>query len=533
MKTIELLIGKTSDYKNGEMKACVVNGENKVLISRINDKFYAVGATCPHYGAPLEEGLLAGGTLICPWHHSCFNIRNGDLEEPPTFNSLSQFDLEIRGEDLVIHMPDEFNNSRSPNMTKPDEKDQQVFIIIGGGAAGSIASFTLREAGYKGKIIMITRESRIPYDRPNLSKDYLAGHAQPEWMSLCPSELYKEFGIHIIFNKEVVELNSSLKRILFSDGNSIIYDKVLIASGGIPRLLDLPGVKLKNIFVLRSFDDCDNIIEAASSAKSIVIIGGSFIGMETAISLLDRTKASVSIIMQEEYPFVKAFGEKIGKLFKEHHLKKGIKFYTGHKPTAFEGDDFVRNIVLDNGEKIDASLVLLGVGVTPAVSFISDISTENTNGGIKTDNHFLAAPDVYAAGDIAYFPDPVTGEYTRIEHWRTALQMGRTAAFNMAGKDVSYQSIPFFWTRQGDISLIYVGHASSFDDIIYDGDPGNDKEFIAFYVKNNKVVAALGNKEKEMAAINELMRRREMPSPYELKKEKINLIDKAVRNAAV
>lgn len=522
MELQEITIGKVNDFENNQMKSVSVGDGKEVLIVKIDNKFSALGAHCTHYGAPLAKGVLNGDTIICPWHHACFNAKTGDLKEPPAFESLPQFDIKIENENVIVKIPPELPSSRTPDMVKKDKNEKTTFVIIGAGAAGFAASQSMREAGFNGKIIMVTQENRTPYDRPNLSKDYLEGSAQDEWMPLRSKDFYSEYGIEILFNKIVNKIDHDHNKIIFDDGNDLSYNKLLIATGGKPVKLNIPGSELKNIFYLRSFDDSDKIIEVAKNLKKAVIIGSSFIGMESAYSLTKRG-IEATVISQDEVPFEKTLGIEIGKLFQKQHEKLGVKFLLGRKVSKFEGTNKIEKIVLDNGELIEADFIVVGIGVTPALDFASNLQI-SSNKGIKVDKNFKAAENIFAAGDIASFTDWRTGSDLRIEHWRTAQQQGRLAGFNMAGKKIDYHQIPFFWTKQADLNLRYVGHAKDWDEIIFNGEVSSES-FIAFYIKNNKVTAAAGNKrDKEIAALQALMDLNKMPEPNILKKDDLNLL---------
>jgi NADPH-dependent 2,4-dienoyl-CoA reductase/sulfur reductase-like enzyme/nitrite reductase/ring-hydroxylating ferredoxin subunit len=514
-------VGRIEDFKNGEMKSVSVGENKEVLIVNINDELFALGAHCTHYSGSLQEGILNGGTIICPLHHACFNAKTGELKEPPAADNLPQFEVIIENDNVLVRVPDEFPFSKAPEMTERDEDIDENYVIIGGGAAGYAAAQAMREAEYKGRITIITRENRTPYDRPNLSKDYLQGSAQEEWMPLRPDDFYSKYNIEFMFDMKVNMINIKEKKILFEKGEDLSFTKLLIATGGTPREIKVPGANLKNIFYLRSFSDSDGIIDAAKNSKEAVIIGSSFIGMESASSLIERG-VRVTVISPDNVPFERTLGKEIGELLRKQHEESGVGFKLKRNVKGFEGNENVESVFLDNGEKVKADFVVAGIGVKPATDFIDGL-VKSPDGGIKVDDTFWAAEDIYAAGDAAVFPFWMTGEDIRIEHWRTALQQGRTAGFSMAGKNTKYESIPFFWTYQAGLTIRYVGYAKNWDDIIYQGDVSS-KEFIAFYVKGNKVIAAAGiGKDKEIAAVEALMKAGKMPSTKELKDKKPDL----------
>lgn len=518
----EVVAAKKKDLKDGEMKRVSIE-DTDVLLSQIDGKIYAVGARCPHYGANLEMGILSGDRIVCPWHHACFNAKTGDLEEPPASDALPRFEVKIDGEDVIVRLPEKVEDDRTPPMVKQDlQSDKRVFAIIGAGGAANAAAQTLREDEFKGRIVMVTYENRLPYDRPNLSKGYLQGKAKDEWMSLRSEDFYNEYDIELMLQSKVTHLDTASQTITLESGDILRYDALLLATGGTARTLNLPGADLRNIFTLRSYDDANDIIKASESASQVIIIGASFIGMETAHSLTVR-KLPVTVIAPESVPFESVFGKEIGKLFQKKHEDNGVTFRLGTSVSHFEGDGTVKAVVLENGERIETDLVVIGVGVKPATDFLQDINL-HTDGSVEVDKYLRTDKQVYAAGDIARFPDWRTGEAIRIEHWRTAEQQGRIAAHNMMGKQIPFTSVPFFWTTQAGLHIRYVGYVKDWDEIIIDGDVFS-KEFIAYYVKNNCVLAVLGSKrDQEMAAIEELIRLKKMPTPKELHKHSVDLL---------
>ena len=520
----DITVARTSEFTDGEMKQVSVEGK-EILLARVNGKFYAVGATCTHYGAPLVDGVLNGERLVCPWHHACFNITSGDLREPPAFDALPRYDVKIENEHVVVRIPVDASDRRTPSMakramtkramTKRDGKDERLFVIAGGGAAGYTAAQTLREDGFTGRVVLITREDQLPYDRPNLSKEYLQGSAEPSWLPLRSEDFFAEHDIELIRSAEIKRIDAAKKTIELADGETLVCNALLVATGGQPRHLPFQSAAQQNVFLLRSYADADALIAAAETGKRVVVIGASFIGMEVASSLRSRG-CDVTVVAPDEVPFKKILGPEIGKLFQQLHEENGVKFKLGASVANFVGPEIVTQVALENGESLATDLVVVGVGVKPATDFLEGVGLHR-DGGVIVDEYMRAADDVYAAGDIAYFPNPRTGERQRIEHWRTAMQQGRVAAHNMAGNAVAYDSVPFFWTRQFDVGLLYVGHAASWSEIIFQGSVAA-RDFLAFYLKDDQVLAVAGmNRDREMAAIEELMREDRMPSRTQLK----------------
>jgi len=521
MTYTEHIAAKITEFENGDMRTISLNG-NEILLCKIDDSFYALGAHCTHYGALLSDGILNGERIICPWHHACFNARTGDNLEPPANDSLPKYETKIDGENVVVLLPGSLEAGRLPSLAGHNVTDRRKFVIIGGGAAGYSAIQALRGEGFTGEIVFITQENRLPYDRPNLSKDYLSGDADEHWMPLRNEEFYKKYGIETILNKKVSGINFARKTIDFSNGINLKYDKILLASGAEARKLNIPGEDLENVFTLRNFNDARRIIEAGKKASKAIVIGASFIGLETAYSLRKRG-LSVTVISQELIPFERIFGKEIGGLFKKLHEENGVVFRLSFSLKEFAGNKKVEAVLLQNGERIETDMVVLGVGVKPATSFLRNLNLL-PDGSVKVNEYFEVMEDVYAAGDIATYTDWRTGEEVRIEHWRNALQQGRIAARNMTGKKEKNRTIPFFWTSQVGLSINYVGFAKDWEEIVLKGDISSQK-FIAFYIKGDKVLAATGNNcDKEIAAIEELFRHGKMPSSNELKYKSIDFI---------
>lgn len=518
----DVTVAKTSELADSEMKQLSTEGK-EILLARVNGNFHAVGAYCTHYGAPLVEGVLSGERIVCPWHHACFDITTGDLQEPPALDALPCYQVKIENDQVIVRLPDNASDRRTPRMMKRDTKDKRLFVIAGGGAAGYTAAQTLREEGFKGRLVLITRENHLPYDRPNLSKEYLQGNAEPAWLPLRSDDFFAEYDIEVIQGKEIRRIDAAKKTITFADGEMLFCDALLVATGGEPRKLPFQLGTQENVFLLRSYGDADALIAAAEKGKRAVVIGASFIGMEVASSLRSRG-CEVTVVAPDDVPFKKILGAEIGRLFQDIHEENGVRFKLGVSVAGFTGAEKVTEVILENGEPLGADLVVIGVGVRPATNTLKGV-TLHQDGGVIVGEHMRAADGVYAAGDIAYFPNPRTGERQRIEHWRTAMQQGRIAAQNMMGKQISYDSVPFFWTRQFDVGLLYVGHANQWDEIIYQGDL-SARDFLAFYIKGNSVVAVAGmNRDQEIAAIEELMRLSRMPTAAQLKEGSSNFLE--------
>ncbi|GAB3706584.1 FAD-dependent oxidoreductase [Spirosoma flavus] len=504
---------RVDEMADGELKLVRV-GDTDVLLARANGQFYALYPKCSHYQGPLVKGVLHGNRLICPWHNACFDIRDGHRLESPALSGLPTHEVRIENEQVVVRLTTTKESLENP-MVSPEDANLDTFVIIGGGGAGAFAAEALREGGFTGKIIVLTESGEAPYDRPNCSKDYLQGKAPDEWMPLRTDEFYADYGIEIRTGQHVTSLDPAAKRIELASGDTLTYTKALICSGGKPNVLPVPGADLEGVYPLRTLHDSQKIRELGKQGKRVVIIGSSFIGLEGAMSLR-KLGSEVDVVGLEKVPFEKILGEKIGRVMQGWHEKEGIRFHLGRKVDRLEGEGTVNAVVLDHGEKLPADFVLVGLGVKPRTDFLKDIPLEK-DGGVKTDEFLQIAEGLYAAGDIAHYPTDDGSQ--RIEHWKVAGLQGYVAGMNMAGNEEPYRSVPFFWTNQQGQRINYVGHATKIDDIIYDGEPEKDDNFLALYVQDNQIKAAAGLKrDQEIIAIRELMQEGRMPSVEEVRK---------------
>ncbi len=441
---------------------------------------------------------------------------NGDLKEPPALDAEPCYTARVEGDDVIVNVPEKAEGRRTPAMVRRDPADDRTLVILGAGAAGNAAAETLRQDGFTGRVVMITQELRLPYDRPNLSKGYLSGDAGPEALPWRTPEFYRDHDIEVLMGQRVTRLEVPSKTLTFAEGNTLTYDGLLLATGGVPRRLEIPGAEGPNVFTLRSADDADAIIKEALPPSRVVIIGAGFIGMEAAAALTKRGLAA-TVVGRGPVPLARQLGPEIGRMLQEAQAEKGVAFRLGRTPIRLEGDGRVQAVVLDDGEALPADLVVVGLGIKPATDILQGVKL-NADGSVSADRRLRVAEGLYAAGDVARFPDWRTGAAIRIEHWRLAAQHGRIAAHNLAGRQVEFAGIPFFWSEQFDLFLQYVGYAESWDELIVHGDlPG--RNFLAYYVKDNRVLAAAGlQRDRQLAAMAELMRLEQTPGPEELRR---------------
>lgn len=490
----------------GAMMRVEMEGKPAIL-ARVEGEVYAFRATCTHYGGPLDEGVLHGHTVMCPLHHACFDIRGGRRLEPPALADLPCYPVRMEGGQAVVTFP---SSAATGPLPQTSAGDPPVFVIIGGGAAGEAAAEELRRQGFQGRVVMLSSVPELPVDRPNLSKDYLDGHAKPEWLPLRGQGWFDGQSIELRLNTRAVGVDPAAHTVRLDDGSTLRYDKLLLASGAEPRRLSVPGADLAGVYTLRSLADADAIIQAAQTRKRAVIVGASFIGMEVAASLGSGHGAAVTVVGLEAVPFVHVVGERIGRIFQQTHEANGVQFRLNSGITRFTGDSGrVTGVELAGGETLPADFVVLGVGVRPATDFLagSGLTLDARDGSVLVDARLQTSdPDIYAAGDIARWDDGSPAG-RRIEHWRLAQQHGMVAARNMLGQRENFNNhVPFFWTNQWQFGIRYVGHAARWDEIIYRGEP-ESLEFVAFYLAGGRLLAAAGrNRDRDLAAVEFILR---------------------------
>lgn len=486
------------------------HGDYKVLLTHVAGEVYAVESKCSHFGLPLENAALCGHRLRCPFHHACFDVRDGRQLEAPGLDGLKTFTTEIRdGEIWLAAEPDPAPSTSSAPAAAPEKPDRYDYAIIGGGIAAANAVEGIRETDQTGSIVLFTREELPPYDRTHVSKALLSGDKNTEDLPVRSASFYRKHGVELRTNTIVSKVNVAEKTIQVLGGENLRYDKVLLASGGTPRQLDIPGSVKHQVFQLRRASDAEAILKVVKSGTNVVIVGGSFIGLETAMSLGKRG-AKIRVVAPEQKLFKKIFGEKVGTFIQQLHEAAGVNFELGRKVTKISGVNEVSHVTLDDERVLLAEAVVVGIGVEPETSYLEGLAADQ-DGGISVNNHLAASvADVWAAGDIARYPDREGA--ARIEHWKVAAQQGRVAGRNMAGKAEPYTMLPYFWSNQQGTNLRYIGHATDYDEIVFDGTPG-DGPFLAFYLRGAHVQAVLGvQRDQEVAAIAELMNAGRMPA---------------------
>jgi 3-phenylpropionate/trans-cinnamate dioxygenase ferredoxin reductase subunit len=454
----------------GQMIEGTYDGD-RVLLARVGDRFYAVGGACTHYGAPLCEGLLSGKTVRCPWHHARFDLESGRATAPPALAGLQRYQV-IVGPDRVRIL----DRDPVPRATPTAEaKGPDSVAIVGAGASGAIAAETLREEGFQGHVILIDSEPNGPVDRPNLSKDYLAGNAPEEWLPLRSEEFYRESGVELRTEARVERIDPREKTLSLAGGEQLGWGVLLLATGAIPVRLPVPGADLAHVFTLRSLRDSRAIIDAAGRARRAVVVGASFIGLEVAAALRAR-KLKVHVVAPETIPMERVLGRDLGTFVRELHESNGVRFHLGSTVRTIDRD----HVTLADGTRIDAELVVVGIGVRPSTELAAAAGIVCDRGVLVDEMLRTSAPGVWAAGDLARWPDPSTGEPVRIEHWVLAERLGQAAARNILGAEKPFRAVPFFWSRHYDVSIQYVGSAFGFEAADPVGDPRHGKGTVLF-----------------------------------------------------
>jgi NADPH-dependent 2,4-dienoyl-CoA reductase/sulfur reductase-like enzyme/nitrite reductase/ring-hydroxylating ferredoxin subunit len=434
-----------------------------VLLVRRGSEIFAVGAHCTHYHGPLADGLVAGDTVLCPWHHAAFDLRTGEAVRAPALDPIGCWRVEQQGGKVFV------TEKRTPSKPAPRAKlagkAPDRIAIVGGGAAGLAAAEMLRRQGYQGGLVMLSSDAAPPVDRPNLSKDYLAGAAPEEWLPLRPDSFYADNGVELRLNTDVAGVDPRSREIALSDGQTVPYDALLLATGAEPIRPPLPGFNEPHVYTLRSLADCRAIIERAKTARRAVVLGASFIGLEVAAAL--RTRGlEVHVAAPEKRPMERVLGQELGDFVRALHEEHGGVFHLEAPATAIEG----RRVKLKTGRVLDADLIVAGVGVRPRIGLAEKMGLAIDRGVAVNAYLETSAPGVYAAGDIARWPDPHSGAAIRVEHWAVAERQGQAAALNMLGARETFTAVPFFWSQHYDVPINYVGHAEAWDEIAVEGD---------------------------------------------------------------
>jgi NADPH-dependent 2,4-dienoyl-CoA reductase/sulfur reductase-like enzyme/nitrite reductase/ring-hydroxylating ferredoxin subunit len=458
-------------------------GDEGVMLVRRGDEIFATGATCTHYSGPLGEGLVVGETVRCPWHHACFDLRTGEAVKAPALNPIACYAVVRDGEKVRVGEKKQATGNRQ--LATGNDEVKRI-VIVGAGAAGHACAEQLRARGYLGQVVMIGEDG--PVDRPNLSKDYLAGTAPEEWMPLRPGEWFAEHGIEVVLGARVVAIDAKKRTVTVENGRSYEYDRLLLAMGAEPVKLAIDGADDARVRYLRTLDDSRQIIAHAKEGARAVVVGASFIGLEVAASLRAR-KVKVHVVAPDDVPLGRVMGKELGGFLRSLHEERGVKFHLGRKPARIEGGDEIA-VVLDDGEKLACDFVVVGIGVKPAVA-LADKAGIVVDNGIVVDGELRSSDaNIFAAGDLARYPDRRSGKHIRVEHWVVAERQGQTAARNMLGARERFEDVPFFWSQHYDVGINYVGHAEGWDRVELDGSPAARDCAVRFFTGDELIALA-------------------------------------------
>jgi len=458
-------------------------GGKPILLVRSGNKVFAVGAQCTHYNGPLGDGLVVGNTVRCPWHHACFDLRTGEALRAPALSPVACWRVEQQ--DGKIFVREKLKQQKPEPRGKSPASAPDRIVIVGGGAAGFAAAEMLRRDHFQGSIVMLSDDDVPPVDRPNLSKDYLAGNAEEDWLPLRPESFYAENGIDLRLRTKVTGIDVPGRKVQLADGSTVAYDRLLLATGAEPVRLTIPGADQPHVHTLRSLGDCKAIIDNAKTARIAVVMGASFIGLEVAASLRARG-LEVHVVAPDKRPMERVLGPQMGDFIRALHEEHGVVFHLEDMATAIDG----KQVKLKSGGTLEADLVVAGIGVRPRIALAQDAGLAVDRG--VTVNAYLqtSEPTIFAAGDIARWPDPHLGEMIRVEHWVVADRQGQTAALNMLGYRETFDAVPFFWSQHYDIPINYVGHAEQWDDLAIDGDIAG-KDCTLRFKRDGRVLAVV------------------------------------------
>jgi NADPH-dependent 2,4-dienoyl-CoA reductase/sulfur reductase-like enzyme/nitrite reductase/ring-hydroxylating ferredoxin subunit len=474
----DLTLGISLSEFTGETLLGHVGGED-VLLVRSGSDIFAIDAHCSHYHGPLAEGLVVDESIRCPWHHACFDLRTGEPARAPALNPLTVWQVEHAGERIFVRQKRaQPKRHRKGAVDVPDK-----IVIVGGGAAGFAAAEMLRREDYRGSIVMLSNDSAPPVDRPNLSKDYLAGSAPEDWLPLRPDSFYAEAEIELRLDTDVASININARDVTISGGEAISYDRLLLATGAEPVRLPMPGADQPHVHVLRTLADCRAIIASAKGARRAIVIGASFIGLEAAAALRSRD-IEVHVVGLEARPMERVLGPEMGDFVRRLHEGHDVIFHLGDTVLAIDGS----RTTLKSGGVLEADVVVVDVGVRPRLTLAEKCGLALDRG--VTVNAYLetSVAGIYAGGDIARWPDPHSQEKIRVEHWVVAEGQGQTAARNMLGQLERFDAVPFFWSQHYDVPINYVGHAETWDEIAVDGDIAA-KDCLVRYKNKGRVLA--------------------------------------------
>ncbi|KAM7398195.1 hypothetical protein PAMA_006206 [Pampus argenteus] len=485
-----------SDLKDGQMLEVEVR-HHSVLLTRSEGRYSAIGNQCTHYGAPLSKGFITGNKVRCPWHGACFNVHTGDLEEFPGMDCLPCHKVKILNRKVYVSLNKKtlWQEKRIKNMGAAVAGVTHTVLLLGGGAASLICAETLRQENFSGRIIMVTRDDLLPYDKTRLSK---VMNVESDSILLRKREFYHKYDIEVWLRKEALSVDTDKKTVTFDDGSVQCYDQLLISTGCRAKGLNVPGMKLNNIKMLETPEDARQI-HAACLGCNVVLVGTSFVGMEVASYLIDKA-SSITVIGSSELPYQNTLGPEIGRFTMTMLSEKNIKFFMNDNVTEVRGvDGKVKEVVLKSGKVIPADVLIVGVGILPNSEFLQGSKIQMDSKKFVTVDKYMRTnvPGVFCGGDLATFPLAMAkNRPVNIGHWQMAQAHGRIAALNMVDKPTELNSVPFYWT-------VLLGYGEGYTEIVMKG-KFEDRKFLALYIKNDEVIAAVSlNYDPAVSAVAE------------------------------
>mgnify|MGYP006286756681 CR=1 FL=1 len=490
-------LGKSGDYEEGSLHG-IEFGEGLILVTKTQKGLCVCGGECPHYGAPLHEGTLEGTTLTCPWHNARFDVESGKVLDPPALDDLETYRVE-GDEELTL------TGKTEPRIPRPGSLSEKRFVLVGAGASANAAAEMLRREGFDGHITLLTSEKDKPYDRTILSKGLISGAMPEKLLPLRGDRFYEELKIDIQTGLTAVEVDGANRTVICDNGKKFQGDTLLLATGGVPRTLDVPGIDSPDVYTVRSAEGARRIKREIRKKERVAVIGAGFIGMELAVDLA-RGGWKVSQAAPEAGPMEKLFGERIADRIRRVHEPQGIVSYFGNTLDRIEkGSSGGLELVLSGGETISADAAIIAIGIEPAVSFLEHSGFTVKDGIPVARNFETEKPGIFACGDIALYPYRHIGVPVRIEHWVEAERQGQMAARGMLGKQAEEDKAPFFWTKQGDFALKYAGFPLPWDRIAYRGDVETGPFLAGFYRGDKLIGAASFGMQEELIEMGEII----------------------------
>ncbi|XP_017060863.2 apoptosis-inducing factor 3 [Drosophila ficusphila] len=484
-----------SDLQDNEMRHVELNENTSILLVNQNNILRAVGAHCPHRGAPLSKGVLSRNRVRCPWHGACFNLETGDIENFPGLDSLPchQVNVDAKGKVLVqVRRSDLQKNFRIKKMARRSFKDNRCFVVVGGGPSAAVCVESLRQESFTGRLILVCREKHLPYDRIEIMNSSKNKNNQ---LCLRNEQFYKDNDIEVILGVSAEKLDTFRSILYCSNGKSLRYDKIYIATGYSAKRPDIPGVSLDNVKTIRNIDDARSILKMVSKTTQVVCLGSSFMAVEAAANLVSKA-GSVTLVSRQNVPFKTTLGDLIGnrilELLKENNVK--LRMNSGIVKVLGNLYNEVREVELLDKSIIPCDLLILGTGCLCNTEFLKQSGVKiNPNGSVDV-NDFLQTNvrNVYVGGDIANAH--VLGgieDRVNISHYGLAQYHGHIAALNMCDRIAKLEAIPFFYTVIFGKAFRCAGYGS-YKDVIVDGNL-DDLQFVAYFVDDQDVVTSVAS----------------------------------------